>query len=277
MVHGRNFDYPEQYIRSVIVSVGFVKGGAELYRGSLILPIIGIVDGIRPNVCSVSVNTRHKNSHQQPVGAKADKFSSFEGGVVGLLKRNWAAFQGGKFVGSEFAAAGAQPTTVSHLLRKTLETTTSFGSALRTLVRPTLLLSYPSASMSVESVGLTIRLAVLSAGDGSARWSVVHCTRGDQAGRGRNHHPRPALRRRCQDALRLRRRRAALGAGPDQPRPLARGSRAGGGRRVRRGSGGPRHGTDGAGAAGADDAQRPRCERRPPVRQRPLSQPGHAR
>eukprot|EP01045_Picozoa_sp_COSAG04_P006874 COSAG04_NODE_346_length_16127_cov_10.497442_15_plen_145_part_00 len=86
MVHGRNFDYPEQYIRSVIVSVGFVKGGAELYRGSLILPIIGIVDGIRPNVCSVSVNTRHKNSHQQPVGAKADKFSSFEGGVVGLLK-----------------------------------------------------------------------------------------------------------------------------------------------------------------------------------------------
>ena len=137
MVHGRNFDYPEQYIRSVIVSVGFVKGGAELYRGSLILPIIGIVDGIRPNVCSVSVNTRHKNSHQQPVGAKADKFSSFEGGVVGLLKRNWAAFQGGKFVGSEFAAAGAQPTTVSHLLRKTLETTTSFGSALRTLVRST--------------------------------------------------------------------------------------------------------------------------------------------
>jgi hypothetical protein len=122
-----------RYIRSVIVSVSFQRQGAELYRGSLILPIIGVVDGMRPGVCSVSVNTRHKNAQQQPIGAKAAIYSSFEGGMVKMLRRNWDSFLLGNFGGSEFAPAGSQPTTVSHLLRKTLETTHSFGAAVRTL------------------------------------------------------------------------------------------------------------------------------------------------
>ena len=167
----------------MIASVGFTKGGKELYRGSVLLPIIGLMDGVRPNVCSVSINTRHANAHQQPVGDDGAKFSSFDGGAKETIKRNTAAFKKGNWVGSEFAAAGSQPTTVSHLLRKTLETSTSFGQALRTLsTAPQGGLSYLTIAGTKRGEGAIITRArrcaadvrtLFDYGDAAQRWALV--------------------------------------------------------------------------------------------------------
>jgi len=193
IVHGRNFDYPEQYARSVIVQARFVRkitGGRgkkkqkELqYRGSMMLPIVGLIDGVRPGVCSISVNTRHKQVHQQPIGTDGGNYHSMEGGLVKMLKRNWQIFLRGGFAGSAFAAAGAQPLDVSHLIRKTLEESSSFGEALRRLATaPQAGLSYLTVGGTKSGEGAVVTRARTCAADvrtlfdhgaGAERWALV--------------------------------------------------------------------------------------------------------
>ena len=239
--------------------MSFQRQGAELYRGSLILPIIGVVDGMRPGVCSVSVNTRHKNAQQQPIGAKAAIYSSFEGGMVKMLRRNWDSFLLGNFGGSEFAPAGSQPTTVSHLLRKTLETTHSFGAAVRTLSTvPQGGLSYIAVAGTKKGEGAVITRSRRCAADvrtlfdygakNASFWSNLYIY----------IYKMSILPRQARDKHRenseksgvfLRGRRHALGARADEPRPLAGGPGACRRRGLWQRSRGPCNGANGAGAA----------------------------
>ena len=174
IVHGRNFDYPEQYARSA-TQARFVRtgesGAQTTKKGKSrkktqktprrptagpvprqpMLPIVGLIDGVRPGVCSISVNTRHKQAHQQPIGGAASTYFSLEGGLVAMLRRNWSVFLFGGFAGNAFCEKSQRPLDVSHLIRRTLEDARTFGGALRRLA------TAPQAGLSYLTVGGTER------------------------------------------------------------------------------------------------------------------------
>lgn len=95
--HGRNLDYPEVYLRATACFVDFVDGSAPggerlLFSGAMVLPCVGVWDGIRAGAYSISLNTRHFSAHQQPVGDKPGRYRSYEGGRLRMLRRNWRNF-----------------------------------------------------------------------------------------------------------------------------------------------------------------------------------------
>jgi len=170
IVHGRTFDYGEQYARSCICQCLFSSKKRDVrYFGSVLLPIVGILDGVRPGVCSVSINTRHTNTRQQPVGANPEKYHNFEGSIGHMLMRNWSYFlqyptRG--FEGNAWYASDEQPQDVTHLMRKVLETASSFGDAVRTLsTAPQGGLSYLAVAGTRKGEGVMITRARKCAAD----------------------------------------------------------------------------------------------------------------
>jgi len=101
--HGRNLDYPFPGLQNVTIEVDFQRNGQTVYRGVTFAGYIGLLTGVRPAGWSVTVNQRNI-----PGDSVLDWFKNIE---------EWMA--------------GATPLALR--LRETLESNTTFSSAVSTL------------------------------------------------------------------------------------------------------------------------------------------------
>jgi len=197
IVHGRNLDYPEVYMRAAVCAVRFVRRGEEgreatAYDATVLLPCVGAWDGVRPRAFSLSLNTRHKSVHQQPVGEEACTYSSFDGGPLRTLRRNWRCFLAGEWGGSPFFSAARRALPLPLLMRAALEHRLTFGAALRFLAtEPQGGLSYITIGGTRRGEGAVITRARRTAAD--VRTLFDYSDAGDEEGGGEKGASRWAL------------------------------------------------------------------------------------